>query len=456
VATPETEPNPTQIRMLEAAFRLWEQEPPSALFGGLSVSRVAKVAGVTRATFYSYWPTIDDYLADLLDHLPERDPDGYRPEADAAMRQLGAATVQITPDMFEAAERQLVAMTEDPAFRVRLGFISKSDDPGVAAKLRERYRLIDDRKAGISAAIREGWGREIRPPLTPKQTQAVFTAFTEGYAMRRLISPDTVPVAIYGKVLLSLLMLLTRRIDDPRTLDDVLDTTNSWPAVGMRLRNAAASTRPPTVGNSLDAATTHHVVQQARRLQASMSWHELTLGDIAHVTGVSEEVLIRGFGSKAGLAMAIFMMNVHERYDALEPTGDAATDLRNMIAAGAAELQRAPGLTQNVLQVLGGSTLPVVDLIDWNPILMLAEQIRQAQGLGLLRDDVDPQELALTINQLQLMEVDNTSRAAAGSANMIELLLAGAGLEPSEKATPAPSYMPSWVDDEPRPDPFLS
>ena len=87
----------------------------------------------------------------------------------------------------------------------------------MASRLRPGYSLIDDRKAGISAAIRDGWGREIRAPLTSDQTQAVFTAFTEGCAMRRLLTPDTVPVDLHGKVLLGLLMLLTLRTDDPRT-----------------------------------------------------------------------------------------------------------------------------------------------------------------------------------------------------------------------------------------------
>ena len=154
--------------------------------------------------------------------------------------------------------------------------------------------------------------------------------------------------------------------------------------------------------------------------------------------------------------MAIFMMNVHERYDALRPTGDPATDLRHMIAAGADELQRAPGLTHHVVQVIvGESSLPIADLIDWNPIAMLIEQIRVAQDAGLMRPDVDATELALTINRLMLTESQQPPRPAHTGPDMVELLLLGAGLIPATGGPRRQEYLPMSVDDELEPDPFF-
>ncbi len=380
----------TERRLLEAAFRVWADEPPSVVFGGLSVSRIAKVAGVTRATFYSYWSSIDDYVHDLLDHLASLDPEGWRPTADAAMRRLGAASVQVTPDLYAAAENQLLAVMGDPAFRLRMAFVSKADDETTTERLRARYRLVEARTELASVNIRESWGREVRPPLTGAQLQAVYTAFTEGYAARRSIDPETAPVDLYGKIVLGLTMLVTRRKDDHRTLDEVLDSANTWPAVGMRLSRETNRLEPPLPGPGLDSATARKVVIQARRLQASMAWHELTLADIANVTGLGEELLVRGFGSKTGLAMAIFMLNVHERHQSIDRSGDPATGLRTLIAAGAAELQRAPGLTQNVLQILvSDTTLPITGLIDWDPLADVIEQVEATQRAGQMRTDID-------------------------------------------------------------------
>ena len=456
VPSPASSPTPTQRRILDAAFQVWEQLPPSVLFGGFTVASVARAAGVTRATFYSYWPSIEDYFHDLLDHLATLDPDGYRPGVGPAVNHLSSSGVQITPDFYDACERQLVAVMQDPAFRVRLGFFSKMDDPGAAEKLRARYRVVEARTEELYRSVRESWAREIRPPLTPEQVHVVYTSIMEGLAARRIIDPEAVPLELYGKITLALTMVLTRRSDDPRTLDDVLDAANAWPAVGMRLRGGPTGGRQPSTGAPLDASVAQLVVRQARKLQASMGWHELTLADIANVTGVSEEALVRGFGSMAGLAMAIFMMNVHERYDALRPTGDPATDLRHMIAAGADELRRAPGLTHHVAQVIvGGSSLPIADLIDWNPIVLLIQQIRTAQDAGVMRPDVDATELALTLNRLMLTESQQPPRPIQTGPDMVELLLLGAGLTPATGGPGRQEYLPTAVVDELEPDAFF-
>ena len=446
---------PTERRLLDAAFRVWASVPPSVLFGGLSVSRIAKEAGVTRATFYSYWPSVDDYLVDLLGHLTSLDPHGWRPAADGAMRHLVASSVRITPDLYQAAEQQIRAVMADPAFPLRLGFASKFDDPVTARLLAERYRLIEERTEVVSASIRDSWGREGRPPLTPALLQAVYTAFAEGFAARHSVDPEAVPVSVHGQVILGLTMLLTRRKDDHRSLDEVLDSANTWPAVGMRLSRETTHPELPGPGPGLDSATAREVVLQARRLQASMAWHELTLADIANVTGLGEELLVRGFGSKAGLAMAIFMMNVHERHRSIDLSGDPARGLRALIAAGQAELQRAPGLTQNVLQILvSDTTLPIAGLIDWDPLSDVVAQVEATQEAGQMRADIDARDLAVGITRLLLLEATRTGASREGP-DMVELLLVGAGLAPADGSPVLPSYVPGTEQEEPRPDPFI-
>ncbi len=58
-ATPAT---PARERLLDAGIELFAELPPAALFGGLSVSALARRGRTTRATFYHHWPTLDAVL----------------------------------------------------------------------------------------------------------------------------------------------------------------------------------------------------------------------------------------------------------------------------------------------------------------------------------------------------------------------------------------------------------
>jgi AcrR family transcriptional regulator len=251
-----------------------------------------------------------------------------------------------------------------------------------------------------------------------------------------------------------LTMFLTRRIDDPRTADDLLDGATSWPAVGMRLRGARAAMSRTTA--PLDVLTARRVTLEARRLQASMGWHELTLTDISQVMGVSEEAVIRAFGSKAGLATSIFMLNLHERYERLVRTDDPATDLRNMLRLGLDEIRRAPGLAQSVVQILvGSSTVPLTSVLDWNPTDALIEQVRLTQAAGQLDPSIDPEAFTLTLSRTILMESQPGTPPLGPDIDPVELMLRGAGLPVAEHGAIIETGRGTSEDPLLEPDPFL-
>ena len=133
---------PTRRRILDAGFRMWVDEPPEVLFAGFTVSRVAKAAGVTRATFYSYWPSTDAYLQDMLEHLRDHRPDGYGQAVADAAGKVGTAGADVVTQLLAACDREFAIIRADPALRVRLAFLSQMDDPRVAEQLRARYRSL--------------------------------------------------------------------------------------------------------------------------------------------------------------------------------------------------------------------------------------------------------------------------------------------------------------------------
>jgi AcrR family transcriptional regulator len=422
--------SPTRGRLLDAGFRMWVDEPPVVLFGGFTVSRVARAAGVTRATFYSYWPSTEAYLADLVDHLATYTSVGYDKAVAAAAGQVGNAGSDVVSQLLAACDREFAIILEDPALRVRMAFLSQMDDPDVAAQLRARYRDAEALKVTNYTAVIDGWGREPRPPLDQERLQAVFAMLGDAMVARHVIDPEVMPAELYGQVVLAMLMMLTRRIDDTRDLPRLVDQINTWPALGLRLRGQQKADRASLTAPALDATTARSVVQTARLLLATMGWQELSLGEIASVVALSDEVLLRAFGSKSGLAMAIFNLNVCECLASLHRTDDPITDLRAMLAIGAEQLRRFPALTQSVALLLAGvAAMPMPDLVDdIDPIGAIVEQVGAAQEAGQLRADLDPR--AFTTSLLRVMVADNAPPAPSSGVTVAELVLIGAGAPP--------------------------
>jgi len=430
-----TATTPTRSRILDAGFRMWVDEPPEVLFAGFTVSRVAKAAGVTRATFYSYWPSTDAYLQDMLEHLRDHRPDGYDQAVASAAGKVGTAGADVVAQLLAACDREFAIIRADPALRVRLAFLSQMDDPRVAEQLRARYRSYEEIKVAGYSRVIEGWGREPRPPLDHEIMQSVFQMLGDGMAARNLIDPEAMPEQAYGFVVLALVMMLTRRIDDPRDLPQMIDQINTWPALGLRLQGQQRG-HQPLVTPTLDRSTARAVAQTARQLLGTMGWSELALGEIASVMGLTDEMLLRAFGSKSGLAMMIFNLTLTERYAEMPRSGDPITDLRRMLAGMADELRRIPALTQSVVLLMAGiAAMPMPEIaVEQDPVPTLVAQVEAAQAAGQLLADLEPTDFAYSLVRVLLTENAPPVPALRSGVGLAELVLKGAGAPPPEEA----------------------
>ena len=247
-----------------------DEEAPATLFGGYSVARVAKAAGVTRATFYSYWPSAADYMDDLLGHLADLDPDQFTDDVEPVVRRVEIASHELATPFLAGCDAQLRSVIDDPALPIRLGFLSKMHDPAVASQLRDRYRKLEDRQWQAPSRMLKSWGRELRPPIEPFQLVAVHSGLQESLAARHIIDPEAVPVEIYGYISLVLLLLLTRHVDDPRTVDDILGVADTWPAIGLQLL-AQQAREAPSTRQSLEPEMVREMTVMARSILASIA-----------------------------------------------------------------------------------------------------------------------------------------------------------------------------------------
>lgn len=428
----------TRQRVLDAGIDLWCQERPPVLFGGYTVARLAKAAGITRATFYSYWTSSAEYMDDLLDHLAELDPPDFDQGMGSGVALVQGASLDVAGPFLAACDAQLRSVIASPTLRIRLGFLSKMDDPDVAERLRARYRALEQRQWRAPEQMLQSWGRELRPPLEAHQLMAIHSAMQEGLAARHVIDPEFMPVEIYGYASLVMLMLLTRRTDDPRTIDDVIGVADLWPMTGMQLRSDRARARPAT-RRPITPEMGREMTVQARTLLASLSWENLELSDVGRSIGLGEDMALRAFHSKAGLGASVVALSTTERFDEMERTSDLVADLRTMLDIMRSELELRPVITQSILTLFASETrFPSEELMVWSPLPIITNQIFLAMAANKLRDDLNPKFLAWTLLRVLLLDSAPGVAVPGRGLSATELVLLGAGAEP--RSAPSPDH----------------
>ena len=420
-------PTSTAERILDAGIRLWDLEGISLLSGGLTVARISNEAGVTRSTFYSYWPSVDDYLIDLVDHLGRRYHPGRLDEM--AGHVVAESIIGDTVTRFlDACREHFLLTVDDPTSRLRLGLMAMHDDrttERLATVMRDSEAELDVRYD----QVRRTWGRVMRDPIGADHLQVVFTALIDGLALRRRIDPDAVPDDLYGLVAMCLMIFITRRADDPRDLMALFDTVNGWPVTGAQLQ-ARLARDDPFEHLALEPSSTREITIAARRLIARSGWVELSMADISAVTGVPEMSLLGLFGSKAGLALAVLRLAMEDRFRDIPPQDEAIDELRALLHAAGEEMDRLPAVAQSVLSlIIGSSTAPRPAAIDWDPEGRVDAVIARAIAQGTLAVD-DPGALRRLAMRLLLLGTTPGLAGVPGGLDPVEVLLVGSGAPP--------------------------
>lgn len=415
----------TRQRILDAGLEHWCSSEPAELFGGFTVSAVAKAAGVTRATFYSYWSTPEEYLQSLLEHLGTR-----RPDQDAARRPEGERRRpgdegRILKRFLDSCEVRLAETLVSPQVRVRIGFSSKLDDPVIAAGLRALYRDYERDTRLLNEVANQQWGREPRPPFTDVWIQALLGALLDGIVIRHLVDPEAMPAESFGLASAILTMSMTRAADDPRELDDILGAINQWGAAGARLAAARrvddASSTHPLQGPSLDTT-----IAAARRLLVDGNWDGIDIDDIALAVGLDADRLLRTFGSKTGLALAIVALNADDQWRDTPRTADPLDDLHTLLGIIMTELRRNPSIGQSVIQMLAGTVrLPDPSVFGRAPIPDIARLLGEAKAAGLVKDSVDPAMLSISLTRIMLAEAAPATLTGATRTDAVGYILDG-------------------------------
>lgn len=424
----------TRTKILNAGIAVWADQTASVLVNGFTVARIATAANITRSTFYAYWPSTEEYVADLATHLSDLDTMNY-PSIVANLpidKRPRSAVTDLPQAIVESCRAHFEAAINDESFGLRLAFLSKADDPAIAAALRDLYRKAEAAQYAPFLSSLERWGRKLREPIDESMMQIIFSSLLEGLAARYRLDPDSFPPDLYGLALLPLLVTLTRRPEDNRGLHEIVDSLNSWPAIGLAVKlrdHETASTQSPA---AIAGTSMREITIAIRRLLARIGFGELSMSEIAAVTGYSESTLQQMFGSRPGIAMCLLFVNCFERYQSVEPHLDGIVLVREFIDINTDEIKRNPVIAQNMMLLLSGHTAqPRYELIDFDPRPLFDAAVRQAFERGELRSDLDPKQFSILLQRTVLIEAGPIAHATP-QIDGIELLLQAAGAPPRE------------------------
>lgn len=429
--TPTTAP--ARQRMLDAAVRIWGEATTADVFAGLSVTEVARKAGVTRSTFYAHWSTTEDYLRDLVDHLA--DPVWGSTPADTASADsaLGRGGLRLLERLLAACDVHVRALLDDPAFPVRLALMARIDDPALADGLRAAQRDAVGAYGRQTTQLNALWGRVVRPPFEPQHLLMLLEAMAEGAAQHHRLDPERFPITVYGLAAMSFLMVATRHPTDTRSVHEVLEAINDWPTA----RPATVASSSPIDTSPLSDDEIRVILAEARRLADSEGWIELSLSRLAAQTSTPESRILRAFGSRAGLALAVYLLALSERFDLVEPSDDPMADLRALLEIKIDELQRTSVFAQSIAAILsGGSTYARPHSFDFDPRPRFVAAIERARASGCLDPDIDAGELASILDDTVLVSNLRLTTRNVVATDAVELVLRGAGAPP--KAEPSP------------------
>jgi AcrR family transcriptional regulator len=431
----EPDASTTRERALKAGLAVWMDTDPATLFGGMNVSRVAKRAGITRATFYSYWSTAQEYLDDLVTYSTQGTV-SVDDEFAGSMVRLTLARDDIARQIVASAVGSIEALKTEPAFRLRLAMLSKGDDPVVAAKLRAQYAEAEASVAAMFTALLERWGRIVRPPLDMRHMVALLASQLEGYAARAIVDPEVATADRYAHGILAHLLTLTTPIDVPRDIDELVRVIDRWPDDGDRIRGVAERFGGVVPERRADVHfDPAEVVRITRGLIADRPWPEISLDYIARRAGMSVTTITSNFGSKHGLGVAVLEMMSRENLEALPQVEDPLERLRLQLRIVADLLHRVPALSYSaMMNYTGMAQGPAPGVVTWTVAPLIAETVAKAQAEGQVCDDLDPLEIAIMITCAQVCRATahNTSDTY-GPGDPAEFILRGLGAAPDPR-----------------------
>jgi len=223
----------TREELLAAGHHLLVAAPAATAFGHLTANRVATTAGRTTGAFFHQWPTIEDYLQDLLAYVMHPDRSVALQSTSAAIASELAAGHSFTEALIAACSDTVQATTRDPQTIVELlAWVRSLHDEPFRAQVARHYPGLDADATEVFGGLIQLLGREARQPFTVETIAAICAAIAQGLATREALTPGFYPRDLYGWLILALTPLMTRAPGDTRTATGYVTDLGLEPRTG--------------------------------------------------------------------------------------------------------------------------------------------------------------------------------------------------------------------------------
>ena len=400
-AAPKAKPKRGEVRqaLLDAGLESLTRLTAADVVAGIGLRELARRAGVSSASFYHHFATMDDYARALLEHV-------YDPARVGASRQVNSGLDNILDAALPVEQgyalhaSELARLTSDPEFRVRVGFWALGG-PEADRPYRDFLAAVDDLIADGMLALFDHWGREIRVPFDTRSVLAIHVALVQGAAVRHLLDPERLSMETFKRVASALTFIQLRLIGDPHSIDDRLAEINYYPLKASRV---AAKPNSATRARLLDAAA---------GLFGLHGFERTSVAQIARRAGTAADTVYAHFGSKSRIAVELFLTHAADApFDS--SAGDPGERLLGHLRKVADFAATRPDTAPHYREALLAGDLPA-DLPD--PIMGQAVGlVGELQASGRIRSGCDTVDLAGNLIAATLRRIANHPSGGADGA----------------------------------------
>lgn len=404
-------PTATPAALVEAAIASLLELTVTDLISAVGTRAIAARAGVSAASLFHHFGSTQALAAAVLDRVfdPRRPP----PEL-----EIGTGVVAIsgsslpggTTMAFHAGEYD--RLSGDAEHPLRIGLWALGGVAGRAAYgsyMRQRDAPLH--RAAID--LYDGWGRELRPPMSAATFVAVHAALLNGSVIRGSVDEASLGRASFARSAAALSLVMLRTKGERRDLDDRLAEINYFPLPDRGTRqHHAARLQPRRVG----------VLAAARGLFWELGYDAVTVGDVARAAQVSASTVHALFDGKSDLAVHCLME------EARAHLGPDPLPWRERLDQVAALLARSAHVTTPYAEELVAG----VRLRDDDPVREQVETaLRDGVAAGELGSDLPVGDLAHTLLVVLLGRLlARPADGAQGAMRWVERVLLSGLLSP--------------------------
>ncbi len=183
----------TREAMLAAGVHLYSTLAGESL-RALTAGAVANEAGFHRQTFYRYWSTQSDYVADLILWLLGAD---QAPSMNGAVLLAeGGADLETFVANLPAHDIGHVLDDEDVRMRIGLALVQAINPDSGRGRGEAYYRATMSRLVEAYRSLLERWGLQMAPGFSEVDLVRTMQALMTGFALQALAKADGRPDSI--------------------------------------------------------------------------------------------------------------------------------------------------------------------------------------------------------------------------------------------------------------------